>query len=204
MGLMSIDPLAFAGQLWPHVTFYQEQEDIIYSVEENVETYVPAGNKLGKDFVTAYICLSFFLRAIKDDLTCRIVTTSVKEDHLRVLWGEIGRFATSAKYNLLAEQGGPLIINHQEIRRASEAYAKNPINYLIGLVAQTGGGHEGEGLAGHHAEVTLAVADEASGVPEEAYKMFQGWAKRLLIIGNPNNCSNFFRRAVKEGDLLAT
>lgn len=200
---LTIDPFLFGKDFWPHVTFYPQQEAIIRSVEENDETYVPAGNKLGKDFVTGFICLCTFLRALKEKKTCRIVTTSVTEYHLGVLWGEIGRFVTTAKYPLLVEKGGPLVINHQEIRRADEATAKNPINYLVGMVSRTGGTKEGESLGGHHADITLAVADEASGVPDQAYKMFQGWAKRMLIIGNPNPCQNFFRAAVKAGDLAA-
>jgi hypothetical protein len=44
-------PLKLAAVLWPHVTFYREQKAIIESVWANDETFVPAGNKLGKDFV---------------------------------------------------------------------------------------------------------------------------------------------------------
>jgi hypothetical protein len=33
--------------LWPSVVFYREQEEIIYSVVENDETFVPAGNMMG-------------------------------------------------------------------------------------------------------------------------------------------------------------
>jgi hypothetical protein len=150
-----------------------------------------------KDYVTGYICLSRFLRSMILGRTCRVVTTSVAEHHLTVLWAEITRFLTTCKYPLLAKHGGPLTVNHMEVRRASEKDAKNPINYLVGRVSA-----KGEGLAGHHAEDTLAVGDEASGVDENAYKMFQGWAKRMLFIGNPNNCSNFFQRGVELGDLI--
>jgi hypothetical protein len=41
------DPIAFARELWPSVVFYREQEEIIYSVVENDETFVPAGNMMG-------------------------------------------------------------------------------------------------------------------------------------------------------------
>jgi hypothetical protein len=105
----------------------------------------------------------------------------------------------TSKHPLLMRKGGPLAMNHMEIRRADEFLAKNPINYLVGRVSE-----RGEGLAGHHADVTLFVADEASGVSDVAYEMAQGWAKRMLIIGNPNVCDNFFKKGVTEGDLLAT
>lgn len=42
-----IDPLKFAALHWPDVDFYREQIEIIYSVVDNQETFVHAGNKLG-------------------------------------------------------------------------------------------------------------------------------------------------------------
>ena len=48
MNKKAIDPIRFAKFAWPDVVFYKEQVDIIYSVVENDETYVPAGNMLGR------------------------------------------------------------------------------------------------------------------------------------------------------------
>ena len=193
-----IDPIALQKKLWPDITFYDLQREVIYSVENNDETYVSAGNKLGKDFVTGFICVCKFLRCLKMGRTCRIVTTSVAEHHLSVLWAEIAKFLTTSKVPLLARNGGPLVVNHMEIRFAREQDAKNPINYCVGRVSA-----KGEGLAGHHAEETLAVGDEASGIDDVAYTMFQGWARHMLFIGNPNPCNNFFFRGIRAGDLLA-
>lgn len=41
------DPMRMAKEFWPDVTFYKQQKEIIYSVVENRETVVIAGNKLG-------------------------------------------------------------------------------------------------------------------------------------------------------------
>lgn len=199
MKLLDIDPIALGQTLWPDLMLYDKQIETIYSIEEDDETYVSAGNKLGKDYVAGFIALNMFLRCIKENKTCRIVSTSVAEHHLAVLWAEISRFVATAKYPLLGKDGGPLTMNHLELRRANEAEAKNPINYLRGRVSA-----KGEGLAGHHAEVTLFIADEASGVDDESYKMAQGWAKRMLIFGNPNPCQNFFRKGVDAGNMVAT
>ncbi len=57
-------------------------------------------------------------------------------------------------------------------------------------------------MAGHHAPHTLCIIDEASGVDQVVYDMQQGWAKRLLVISNPNPTQNFFYKAVEAGDLL--
>lgn len=192
------DPMRLKSILWPEVVFYDKQKEVIYSVEENDETLVPAGNMLGKDFVTAFIAVSCFLRYP----VCRIVTTSVKDDHLRVLWGEIGRFIQTAKYPLVKDRGGILSVNHRDITKLKRPYKNNevcPISYLRGMVSE-----KGEGMAGHHAPFTLFIGDEASGIDDVVYTQADGWARKKLIIGNPNPCDNFFKRLVKAGDLIAS
>lgn len=209
--------LAFGRVLWPGVRFYDKQRDMIGSVAEDAETYVVAGNKLGKDFAAAFVGLTFFLEprlyfpddyvreveswrqpGMPDHLvhTRRIVATSVKEKHLMVLWGEMGRLITTAAQPLLDLDGGPLTVNAFELRLKEEADVKKPINYMIGQVAQ-----QGESMAGHHAAYTMFMADEASGLWDENYKQAQGWAKRMLIWSNPNPTTNFLYRAVKAGSL---
>ncbi len=192
------DILILKETLWPDVVFYDKQIEIIDSTFLNKETHVVAGNQLGKDFIGGFIALTGFLICQVRGITCRIVTTSVAEHHLKVLWGEIGRFWTTCKVPLDRRKGGPLVINYQEIRRAEERDAKNPTNYLVGRVSA-----KGEGLAGHHAQFTLLIGDEASGLSKQAYEMAQGWAKHMLFIGNPNPGSEFFEQSVEAGDLLA-
>lgn len=196
------DPLALAKRLWPDVTFYREQREIIYSVVNNDETYVRAGNMLGKDFVAAFIALWFFLTRHP----CRIITTSADYSQLEaVLWGEIRRFIQMSKYQLDNEKGGPLVINHLHIRKVVDGQMCG-LSYMMGRVAA-----KGEGMLGHHiADIgdgiprTLFIADEASGVDDISYDRADTWAKRKLAIGNPYPCNNFFRRASRDGDLPAT
>ncbi len=186
--------------LWPHVQFYSKQIEIIHSVRDNVETYVPAGNMLGKDFVAGFIALWFFICHYNMDRSrqwVRVVTTSVKDDHLRVLWSEIAKYLSSCAIPLTSERGGPLLVLSHEIRHINERADKNPINYILGCVSG-----KGEGMQGHHAENTLLIIDEASGVEDVVYDMGGTWAKRILVIGNPLPCSNFFYKGCKAGDLL--
>ena len=180
------NPIEFSRLLWPDITFYDKQQEIILSVRDNSETVVTAGNELGKDFVSGFICVWFFMTKHP----VRIVTTSVNDDHLRVLWGEIGRFIDDAVIPLRSTDGGPLIVNHREIRKKING-ERDSFSYLIGKVSE-----KGEGLQGHHADETLFVVDEASGVEDVAYKMGTTWADRVLIIGNPWPCENFFKKAV--------
>lgn len=196
------DPVKFAKYVWPDVVFYKQQRDIIYSVQNNDETFVVAGNMLGKDFVAGFISLHFFLTRSP----CRVVTTSVDHTQLEgVLWGEIRRFINTATIPLKSQNGGPLIVNHLHIRKQDAHKNICGISYLIGRVAA-----KGEGMLGHHvAEMgdgiprTLFIADEASGVDDVSYQRAGTWCKRMLVIGNPYPCDNFFKRRVKEGDLVA-
>ena len=190
-----LDPSKLAKLFWPDVVFYDKQVDIIYSMVDNDETFVPAGNMLGKDFVAGFVVLWIFISALKLGQTCRVVTTSVKDDHLRVLWGEISRFIKDAKYPLVDKDGGPFIFNHRDIRRASEGI--QGYSYLRGMVSE-----KGEGMAGHHADVAVGIIDEASGVDDLVYTQMDTWAKRKLIFGNTNPCENFFRKGIKAGDLM--
>lgn len=130
----------------------------------------------------------------------RIVTTSVKDDHLRVLWGEIGRFIQTSKHPLEVKEGGPFIVNHRDVRKMV-CGQRCEISYLRGMVSE-----RGEGMAGHHAAYTLCIIDEASGVDDMVYTQQATWARKLLAIGNPNPPgagNQFFFKAVKAGDLKA-
>jgi hypothetical protein len=204
------DPVKFGRRLWPHVDFYNKQEEIQYSVLENDETVVVAGHELGKDFDAAFICLWFFLTRGNDPVTgipfpCRIVTTSAKDEHLRVLWGEINNFIQTSVVPLDHKQGGPLIINHQEIKRVYQSGPKKgkvcPLSYMVGMVASM---DSIAAMQGHHVADTgdgipknLFVADECSSVPNEYYKMARSWAKRRLLFGNAWPCDNFFKHAIE-------
>jgi hypothetical protein len=187
-----IDPLKLAKLLWPNVSFYNKQIEVIYSVRDNDETFVPAGNMLGKDFVAGFIALWFFLSRHP----CRVVTTSADYSQLEsVLWGEMRRFIQEAKYALNAAEGGPLVVNHLHIRKVVKGQVDG-LSYLIGRVAETGDG----------VPRTLFIADEASGVEDITYERADTWARRKLIIGNPYRSPwgpNFFERGVKSGDLLS-
>lgn len=197
-----IDPIKFKDLLWPHINFYKEQEDVVYSVADNEETYVVACNMSGKDFVTAFICIWFFLSRNP----CRILTTSVDQPQLEgVLWGEIRRWVDEAVYPLDSKDGGPLVMNHLHIRKMIDGKL-NGLSYIRGRVAA-----RGEGMLGHHiADVgdgiprTLAAFDEASGISDIAYERCTTWARRVLVIGNAWTCNNFFYKGVKSGDIVAS
>lgn len=194
--LITLDELlALNEALWPHVTFYDRQVEIAESWCDVRETVVAAGTEEGKDFMAGFLSVATPLICQAKGLTFKLLTTSVTERQLKVLWGEIGRFISTSTRPLLASAGGPLIVNHMEIRLASEIEAKNPFNYVMGVVYE-----KAEVLQGHYADFNGVIGDEASGLENDAYVAVQPM-KRLLWIGNTNPCSNFYRKAIKDGNL---
>lgn len=176
------DPLRFGKFFWPDVRFYDKEREIIYSVRDNDETYVPAGNQLGKDYTAAFIILWFFLTRAP----CRIVTTSVDHTQLEaVLWGEIRRFIQTSRVPLAHTEGGPLVVNHLHLRKMVGG-KQCGISYCIGRVAA-----KGEGMLGHHVAHqadriprTLFVADEACHDQETEVLTEQGWRFFKALTGN--------------------
>lgn len=200
---MRNDPLLMSRTFWPQeeedpnrVVFYDKQIEVMESVRDNDETDVVAGNMLGKDFIAAYIMLWYFLTHIP----CRIVATSVTEDHLDVLWAELLRFVERCRAPLRRSDGGVLIMKHLDIRRTVDG-KEDRISWIKGVVVKKGKEEGSQRLSGHHAKHTLAVIDEAAGVDDVSYNRMSEWAKKFLIFGNPHQCNNFFRRNVAAGDL---
>jgi hypothetical protein len=185
--------------LLPNLRLYSKEKEVLAAMVEEKETYVPAANMMGKDFTVGLGCFLSFVICLYYQKTCRIVNTSVAEHHLKAVWGEIGRFVRTAKWpdgrSIEGKDWDQINVNHMEIRYAREAASKNPLSYLAGRTAKD----NGEGLAGHHADFTMAVGDEASGLRREVHEMFQGWAQHIVYIGNCNQCQNQFRDGVKAG-----
>lgn len=198
-------PVEFMHLLWPQYPIYDKQQQICESIVTTGETFVPAGNMLGKDFITGMIALWFFLTR----WPVRVVTTSADHSQLEsVLWGEIRRFIQTSVVELDINKGGPLLINHLHLRKhmPTDRTEVCGLSYCLGRVAA-----KGEGLLGHHIANmgdgiprTLLLVDEASGVEDMAYERGTTWANRILAIGNcyTNPMGpNFFERAVKAGDI---
>ena len=190
--LQFADPLQFLEMCWPHIMFYKEQREVIFSVRDNVETYCPAGNKLGKDFVSAFIALWFFMSRTP----CRIVTSSATDRHLNVLWAEINNLIQTSKYPLTVTNGGNLIVNHHMIRKVVNGKVE-PKSFIEGVVSDD---VHCAALQGRHLPIkpsTLWIADEASALRASYWAMVRSWAHRLLVIGNTWPCENPFKFSVK-------
>lgn len=210
-GPITADPVKLFKLLWPHLRLYDKQREILYSVWENTETVVPAGHKLGKDFISGAATILFFVS--RGYHPCRIVTTSVQGHQLNeVLWGEIRWLIKESQYQL------PIQYNHMHVRKRLPDGDLCGKSYVVGKTTDTP-----EALSGHHAHrilvdrfegieelpwiygndgmaipTTLAVFDEASGIPSVVYDKMKEWSHRRLIIGNPYPCTNFFYKMIEE------
>lgn len=191
------DPVKFVRYYWPDIYLTKYQREIMYSVRDNVETVVPAGNQLGKDFVAGLVALWWFYTR----KPARVVTTGPTEQQLLdILWGEINRFIFAAAHPL------PFKVQAESIYQLQpDGISRVPGSEMVAIVSKK------EGLLGRHATDgfkaypegyadiprTLLIIDEASGVHENVYQLSKTWAKRRLIIGNPFPCNNFFKHAVE-------
>lgn len=191
------DPVALAEYLWPWMTLYDKQKEILLSVDDNDETVVPSGHELGKTFVDGVAAWIFYLR----HEPCRVITTSVSDAQLEhVLWGNIHNLYATCAYDL------PVTVGSKHVYKLGPDGNVLPLSYMIGLVASSDTKRQGQALSGHHLAMgafgeprTLGIIDEAAGVPHASYDKLRMCTHRRLITGNPYPCDNFFRFAV-EGD----
>jgi len=191
-----MNPVELYRWYWPDSYLYDKQWEILLSVFRDDSTFVVAGNMLGKDYVAGRIVPLFFLTR----RPCRIVTTSAKDAHLSVLWGEMTKAIDESPRKLRASDGGPLVVNRRLIRKIHQGI-ECPLSYVEGMVASP---DTIESMGGHHVAAqadgiprTLFAGDEASGIPDEYFPKVNTWAVRKLLFGNAWDCENEFKRAFK-------
>jgi hypothetical protein len=186
------DPLKFCALCWPDIQLYDKQAEILYSLRDDNETVVHAGNELGKDFIAAIAGLWFFMSRAP----ARVVTTSSSQTQLeQVLWSEMKQRVTTSRFPF------PIKMDTLHVRRLGNGPdGYEPLTYMIGHVTR-----EVENLQGHHLPEDkprcLVIMDEASAIDDKFYDAVDSWAHRKLIIGNPLNTRNFFYRLCRGGDI---
>ena len=203
------NPLGFIKRCWPHVTLNKEQREIICSVRDNEETFVPAANQMGKDFILALTIIWWEMRT----RPARVLATSPQFSQLDdVLWGELRKLIRSSKVPL------PLKSTHMLVRQV-----RNDGSIIEGGECRGQAVSKGEALLGRHLPrvtddsesaayykrmgeigipVTLLAVDEGSGMEDEPYDKSETWAHRRIVIGNCYTTTNFFYRGVESPDTL--
>ena len=190
LGDQFADPLKFVKLCWPELVLYDKQVQILLSVRDNVETFVHAANETGKTCIAAIVALWFFASRTP----ARVITSASVERQLKeVLWSEINERIRTSRVRF------PFVPAYLQCRKRIDGQI-SPMDYLIGHVTSAVENFQGHHLP-HDKPRVLFIGDEASGIADEFKEASESWAHRTLMIGNPLNCTNFFYRMCKEGDI---
>ena len=122
LSALATDPLRFVAVCWPDLKLYDKQREILLSVRDNIETFVHAGNELGKDFIAAIVALWFF----SSRQPARVITSSSSESQLKsIMWSEIHHRIETSMYPLPFRV---TTLNVEKLVHPAEAYCgeKNP------------------------------------------------------------------------------
>jgi len=185
------DPVKFTSLCWPDIKLYEKQKEVLYSLRDNIETFVHAANEVGKDFIAGLACVWFFASRTP----CRIVTSSSGETQLKsILWGEINERLQTSRFEF------PFDVKDLAIYKLNADGKRCPRSYIIGHVTKVVENFQGHHLP-HDKPRVLAIFDEASGIKDPFYEAAESWAHRKLVIGNPLNTTNFFYRCCKRGNI---
>lgn len=195
------DPHRFLANCWPGIRLYQKQWDIWQSVIENRDTLVVAANDTGKSFITALICIWFFVSRTP----CRVITHSTNADQLdRVLWGEIRQLISTCCQPLPIKMYGD--INHG-IKQVLPGTGIDPRSEFVGRVSDSEAGLLGRHLPSFDVSDptprVLFVSDECSGIRQTAWDTVGTCAHRRLGIGNAYwpKWNTFFVNDTEAGDM---
>lgn len=191
------DPCGFVARFWPHVVLADHQIDILYSVVDNVETWVQSANEVGKSFVSALAAIWWF--ATRRGI---VITISPSEDQLRdVLWQEITNLLNTATLDGQAFDFG-FARNYLDIRHTDEAGVKVPKCYLVGKCVS-----KDQSLAGAHlptladgTPTILFIAEEVSAINDKFWHVIRTSRHRLLAIGNPVTTAGEMYQVCSRGD----
>lgn len=164
------DPVLWMADCLGETGLWDRQVEIARAVVRFRETNVHTGNAVGKDYVTARICL-WWLYTRQNAV---VVTTATKATQVDlVLWGEIRAAYRRARVKLAGT-----------LQPVSPMLRINEEWYAIGLVAR-----EQNAFAGFHGDYVLGVQDEAAGlapfIDEAMLGLCSNDDDRILRIGNP-------------------
>ena len=159
-----------------------QQESVIASVVANRRTAVPAGNGLGKTFLSARLALWF----LYTHPASKVVTTAPTWNQVvNLLWRELRHAHNKSRFPL----GGQ--VNQTQLNLGDDWFA-------IGLSTD-----DATRFQGIHAPHVMVIFDEATGVSADIWQAAEGLAvgpnDRFLAIGNPTNPLSEFKRACDSG-----
>lgn len=187
------DPLGFISLCWPELRLYPRQAEVLQSLVDNTETFVPAANETGKSLIASLSALWFF----QTRSPARVVIISATEKNLKnVIWREMSHRIGTSKLMF------PVTMNTERVDKWLDPQGKkfDARSFIIGQVTNQPDSFQGHHLP-HDIPRVLLIAEEASGIEDIYYEAATAWRHRMLVIGNPLNTTNFFYFKSRVGDV---
>lgn len=187
------DPFIFAKLCWPNMMLYDKQRQIIESVRDNLQTFVPAANETGKTRCAALISLIFYATRSP----CRVILFSSSQDQLKqALWPEIKSLVATSRVDFGWRMVEHALTKYKDDRRIETLPQDRLVAHVTTEVERFHGVHLPEDKPR-----ILVVFDEASAVGDEFLEAAESFAHRILVIGNPLVNYGFFYTGCKGGDI---
>jgi len=163
---------------------WYRQREILDSVWQYQQTYVPTGNSVGKTWLAGRLALAFFYCWAWTQERVRVIIVGAKFDQLRMqTWAEVRAAYTNSKFPL----GGDL--------RARELFL-NPQSQdsYVGIFGTDK--DSPERIQGFHAPHLLIISEESSSLEGQIAEALESCCtsanSHMLFIGNPLHNHGFF------------
>lgn len=189
------DPIGFYRLCWPDgAGLWSKQRDILESLIDTQETFVPSANVMGKTHAAAAILLWWV--STRFPAQC-LVFSSSQIQLLNALIPQAAKLLRSSAVPL------GLTMRHREICMRQPGSPRMYEEHFVRFhVTRTLESFQGVHLPGGVDDPSvLVIFEEASGIDDLFYVPAQTQAHRLLAIANPINNDNFFYRQCEGGDL---
>ena len=156
-----------------------KQSEILRSVAQNPMTTVRSGHGIGKSAVEAWTLIWFMSTRPFPKIPC---TAPTQHQLFDILWAEIAKWLRHSKY-----------LRNEFVWTKEKVYMKgHPEEWFA--VARTA--TKPDALQGFHADNTMFIIDEASGVDDKIFEPILGALStdgaKLLMCGNPTQLEGFF------------
>lgn len=156
----------------------KEQAKILQSVATKRMTSVRSGHGVGKSAVEAWVIIWFICTRPFPKIPC---TAPTQHQLFDILWAEIAKWLRHSKY-----------LRNEFVWTKEKVYMKgHPEEWFA--VARTA--TKPDALQGFHADNTMFIIDEASGVDDKIFEPILGALStdgaKLLMCGNPTQLEGF-------------
>ncbi len=156
-----------------------KQAEILQSVAKNPRTSVRSGHGIGKSAVEAWTLIWFMATRPFPKIPC---TAPTQHQLFDILWAEVAKWLRHSKY-----------LSDIFVWTKEKVYMKgHPEEWFA--VARTA--TKPDALQGFHADYTMFIIDEASGVDDKIFEPILGALStdgaKLLMCGNPTQVQGFF------------